>query len=642
MNGVLGMTRLLASTELGEEQSRYARTILQSAEALLMILNDILDFSKIEAGHLALEHIPFNLFTLIEDNNDLIALKAQNKGLEFICRIGSKVPGSVIGDPGRLRQILVNLVNNAVKFTDRGEVLLEVSRTQDAVEENPHRISLTFTVSDTGIGIPPDKLATLFHPFSQADSSTTRQYGGTGLGLSISRRLAQMMDGTIGVDSDPGRGSTFWFTVMLERQREHEVALTPAPNIRGVRIMLVDDNQTSRNVLKQELLSWHCRVDDVAGADAAIAAMHDARDKEDPYRIAIIDQSMPDIDGEALGRMIKDDPRLRDTALVMMTAIGQRGDASRFVEAGFSAYFTKPYKQSHLYNCLAALLGAPLVEETIPKKLITRHTLAEEERRRFRILLVEDFTINQDVVLGILNTFGFSADLAENGMEALGRLEETAYDLVFMDVQMPVMDGFEATRQIRDPNTTVLNHQVPIVALTANAMAGDREKCFSVGMNDYIPKPIEPDDVYRVLSRFFPERKGDMVPGPAPAEAGRRQGKTVDTALVFDRDQLMARINHKPELFDKLVTVFLDTVPADIKQLADILDRGDLEALRSEAHKMKGYFANISANRLWLVATDLEKAALAKDADVCRAMIAALKEGFALFEKSVAETLQPR
>jgi CheY-like chemotaxis protein len=545
----------------------------------------------------------------------------------------------VVGDPGRLRQILVNLVGNAVKFTDRGEVLLEVGRTQEEMAESPHRISLTFTVSDTGIGIAPDKMTTLFQPFSQADSSTTRQYGGTGLGLSISRRLAEMMGGTIGVNSDPGRGSTFWFTVTLERQRESVVPLTPAADIRGVRILLVDDNQTSRDVLKQQLLSWHCRVDDVADAEAAIAIMHGALDNEDPYRIAIIDQSMPDIDGEGLGRMINDDPRLRGIALVMMTAIGQRGDASRFVEAGFSAYFTKPYKRSHLYNCLAALLGAPLVEEAKPKKLITRHTLAEEERRRFRILLVEDFPINQDVALGILDSFGFSADLAENGMEALERLEKTAYDLVFMDVQMPVMDGFEATRQIRDPNSAVLNHQVPIVAMTANAMAGDREKCVSAGMNDYIPKPIAPDDVYRVLSRFFPERKGD---GPEPAEPGPRERTTTDTGLVFDRDQLMARINYKPELFDKLVHVFIDTVPADIKQLTVILDRGDMEALRSEAHKMKGYFSNISANRLWALAIDLEQAALAKDADACHTLIAALKDAYALFEAAVAETLERR
>ncbi|GAB6095270.1 hypothetical protein JCM14469_15220 [Desulfatiferula olefinivorans] len=636
MNGVLGMTRLLASTELSEEQGRFVRTILQSAESLLLIINDILDFSKIEAGRLSLEHISFDLFSLIEDTNEPMALKAQNKGLEFICRIGPNVPGAVIGDPGRLRQVLVNLLGNAVKFTDRGEVLLEVSGTYDGTGEDRNQISLTFTITDTGIGIDPDTRATLFKPFSQADASTTRRYGGTGLGLSISRRLVEMMGGTIGVDSDPGRGSTFRFTVPLERRKESEALPISAPDIRGVRIMLVDDNQTSRDVLKQELLSWQCRVDTADGAEAAVTAMREARDRDDPCRIAIIDQNMPDVDGEALGRMIKDDPGLRDTALIMMTSIGRRGDAGRFVEAGFSAYFSKPYKRSHLYNCLAALLGAPRVEEKKPPKLITRHTLVEEERRRFRILLVEDFPINQDVALGILNSFGFTADLAENGQDALERLEKTAYDLVFMDVQMPVMDGFEATRIIRDPTSPVLDHRVPIVAMTANAMEGDREKCFRGGMDDYIPKPVEPDDVYRVLTRFLPGRRAGSVPVCASAPAERPLRDTAGPARVFDRNELMARINHKPDLLAKLLTVFFETVPADIDRLAAALDHGDMDTLRGDAHKMKGYFANISANRLRTVAEDLEKAAVNKDPGACRTLIASLREGYARFEEAAA------
>jgi CheY-like chemotaxis protein len=372
------MTRLLLSTELTDEQLHYSKTIQHSAESLLMILNDILDFSKIEAGRLDLEYIDYDLFTLIEDTNDLMAIRAQNKNLEFICRIGHSVPVRVMGDPGRLRQIIVNLVGNAIKFTEKGEILLEVNRFTGKTDDDTN-VTLLFTVTDTGIGIAKEKIGTLFKPFSQADTSTTRKFGGTGLGLSICRQLVEIMGGTIGVDSEPGKGSTFWFTLSLEKHVENkDHFIEPAEDIRGMRILVVDDNATSRNVLKNELLSWQCRVGEASDAENALLKLRKEKGEGDPYTIAIIDSDMPGMGGEALGRKIKSDPMVKETSLIMMTAIGQRGDASRFDEAGFSAYFNKPYKRSHLYNCLATLLGTPLIMREKPGKIITRHTIMEE------------------------------------------------------------------------------------------------------------------------------------------------------------------------------------------------------------------------------------------------------------------------
>ncbi|MBU1172771.1 MAG: response regulator [Proteobacteria bacterium] len=636
MNGVIGMTRLLMETALTQEQRHYSKTIQQSAESLLMILNDILDFSKIEAGKLELEHIEFNIFSMIEDTNDMLAIRAQSKGLEFICRIGPSVPVHVQGDPGRLRQILVNLVGNAIKFTNHGEILLEVNRFRGNKIEEKNKITLLISVTDTGTGITSNHIKTLFRPFSQADSSTTRQFGGTGLGLSISRQLVEMMGGTIGVDSEPDRGSTFWFTVNLDEEPGEKVSVEPALDIKGVRILLVDDNATSRNVLKNELLSWHCRVEAVSDAKRAVEELHDGHTKNDPFIIAIIDSDMPMEDGETLGLRIKNDPLLKDTLLIMMTSIGQRGDATRFDEAGFSAYFNKPYKRSYLYNCLATLLGTPQVEQDKSHKIITRYTIAEEQRRRFKILLVEDFPINQEVALGMLKNFGFKADLAENGMEAIRILEKRSYDLILMDVQMPVMDGFQATQKIRDPESKVLNHNVPIIAMTANAMEGDREKCFKIGMNGYVPKPIEPDDLYNTLKKFIPGKTTENSEPEPPLVKEISRSDPSAHVNAFDRSQLMARINNNEELFKKLIAVFLDTVPADMDELEKILTRGDMDAIKAQAHKMKGYFANISANVLWKIAIDMEQASIENDLEKSRSLFVAMKEGFMAFEQAVS------
>jgi two-component system sensor histidine kinase/response regulator len=504
MNGVIGMTSLLLSTKLSDEQREYAQTVSSSADALLSIINDILDFSKIEAGKMDLENIDFDLRASMDEVNDLLALKAQKKGLEYLCTIGGDVPSLVNGDPGRLRQILINLVGNAVKFTETGEIVTRVSQ----VSEDETHATLRFAVTDTGIGIPQDRMSRLFRSFSQADQSTTRKYGGTGLGLSISKKLSEMMGGRIGVASQPGKGSEFWFTAVLAKQPDHQVRpVILRDDIHGKRVLIIDDNATNRHILRDQLQSWGCRFSEVPGGREALDALQGAAAQNDPFDIAIIDMQMPHMDGEMLGARIKQTPSIRDTAMVMMTSMGDRGDAKRFTEIGFAAYLTKPVKSSQLFDCLTTVIGGKQQETSEqPLPIITRHSLAEDKRRCFKILLAEDNLVNQKVATAILKKLGYYADIACNGREAVATLEKKHYHIVLMDCQMPEMDGYEATAKIRDPASRVLDHRVPVVAMTAHAMKGDREKCLSAGMDDYLTKPINPQALSDMLDRYLQQR----------------------------------------------------------------------------------------------------------------------------------------
>ncbi len=514
MNGVIGMTGLLMATDLSEEQRRYAETVRTSGEALLSVINDILDFSKIEADMLELEELDFDLRATLEDVAELLAVSAHEKHLEFIYRIDPEVHTFVRGDPGRLRQILINLGNNAIKFTARGEVTVEVKLNS----EIDGRIKVRFEVRDTGIGIPQDRIGLLFSAFQQVDASTTRRFGGTGLGLAISKRLAERMGGEIGVTSVEGRGSTFWFTAVFGKQLRHAHLDGKLPaDLRGVRILAVDDNATNRLVLAEQLASWGVRHAEAENAARAVDMLRAARAEGDPFRVAITDMQMPDTDGESLGRTIKADPELRDTHLVMISSVGQRGDAKRLKDIGFSAYLIKPVKQSQLYDCLAVVLGGDPTAKTPDIALVTRHTLHEARRSKVRILLAEDNLTNQQVALGVLAKLGFNADTAANGREAIQALETVPYDIVFMDVQMPLMDGLEATRAIRSGKTGVPNPRIPIIAMTAHALKGDRERCLEAGMDDYISKPIAPQAVAEALEKWL-----EQCPKAAVRGASRR------------------------------------------------------------------------------------------------------------------------
>jgi signal transduction histidine kinase/PleD family two-component response regulator len=523
MNGVIGMTDLLLDTELPSEQLEYAKTIKKSGNSLLAIINDILDFSKIEAGKFELGTFDFDLRMTLEDMTDVLALRAYEKGLEMTCLIEPEVPALLRGDPGRLRQIIINLIGNAIKFTAQGEVALHVTLDN----EDNGMVMIRFAVKDTGCGMPADKLDILFDPFTQADSTTTRKFGGTGLGLSISKQLCEMMGGQIGVESKEGKGSTFWFTARLNKQstsRKMEITTLDNISLKGLRILAVDDNATNRRVVAGMLSSQECRHEEVENAATALDRLRAAAASGDPFRIAILDMVMPEMDGETLGRMIKDDPALRDTVLVMMTSIGSRGDAGRFEKAGFAVYLTKPIKQSRLFNCLMAAIGRKPSDQTSPNRIITRHTVAEKSKQKTRILLAEDNIINQKVALKVLEKLGYRADVVANGLEALKALEMIPYDMVLMDVQMPEMDGLEATREIRkreeliaqkkdagfSDELSALSFQysarskhIPIIAMTAHAMERDKEMCLKAGMDDYLTKPIQPGKFGETIARWI-------------------------------------------------------------------------------------------------------------------------------------------
>jgi signal transduction histidine kinase/DNA-binding response OmpR family regulator len=499
MNGVIGMTSLLLQTGLSDEQCEYARTIQSSAETLLTIINDILDFSKIEAGKLEFENIDFDLRFTLDEITEILSVKAEEKQLEFIGFVQPEVPSRLLGDPGRLRQVLLNLASNAIKFTSTGEVVIEA----ELVEENQDRVKLRFSVKDTGIGIPANRLDCLFKSFSQVDSSTTRQFGGTGLGLAISRRLVEMMDGQISVESEEGRGSNFWFTVELNKpataNRDEARPVMPE-DIRGKRILAVDDNPTNRKIIKSYLKAWQCRATVAPDADQAMALLTLAAENDMPFEMAIIDFMMPGMDGETLGKAIKENPVLKDTRLILLTSRGMRGDAARAHSMGFEAYLTKPIKQSFLFNAILAVFGKQGQgdpDRRQDKGMITLHSLAESGKRKLRILLAEDNAVNQKVALIHLRKFGFSADVAENGREAVEAVKKGGYDLVLMDIQMPEMDGHEATRTIRGAG-----FDLPIIAMTANAMKGDREKCLEAGMNDYLAKPVNPKELLAKIEQW--------------------------------------------------------------------------------------------------------------------------------------------
>lgn len=622
MNGIMGMTGLLLETHLTPEQRDFADTVRRSSEALLDIINDILDFSKIEAGRLTLETIDFDLRTTVEEALDLFAEPSQRKGLELGCLLHAEVPSALRGDPGRVRQILVNLTGNALKFTQQGEVMIHVTRG----EETADRALIEFAISDTGIGIAPEAQAILFKPFSQADTSTTRKFGGTGLGLAISKQLVEQMGGQIGVESVPGQGSTFRFTLWLTKQPAQADA-TPMTkgSLQGRRLCIVDDNATNRRILEQYASHWGLQSASASDGYQALALLRDAAARGEPFDLAILDLQMPRMDGLELGHAITADPALAATRLVLLTSVGLRGQAEKAKQAGIAAYLTKPVHRAHLYDSLALIVDLPAKSATNPlvvgaasrpnDVLVTCHVLKEVAvAARALILVAEDNIVNQKVAVCQLEQLGYRADVVANGLEAVEAVSRISYALVLMDCQMPEMDGLEATAMIRKSESEHGSRRLPIIAITANAMQGDREKCLDAGMDDYLTKPVKRGDLSATIARWIP---GQSTPHeqkePRSSEKREAVYDCVDSAVLADLRQLDASCS----LLSSLITHFLADVPHRLADLQDALQQGDERALERVAHGLNGASGTMGVRRMRQLCIDLQ--ALGKANDLTKA-----------------------
>ena len=638
LNGIIGMAALAMDSELTSEQKDYVATIQKSAHALLDILTDSLDFSKIEADKLSVEAINFNLRLTIEDVVDALNAQASEKGLELANYIHPDTPSLVKGDSGRIRQILMNLGNNAIKFTKSGEVIIRA----ELVKETEDNAIIKFTVSDTGIGISKEKQQLIFNAFEQADSSTTRVYGGTGLGLAISKRLTEMMGGEIGVESEHGKGSSFWFTIPLEKQKgQGKEHYEMAQDIRGMRILVADDNQTNRTILLKMLESFGLNAKAVSSGAEAISELKSAADAN-PYKMLILDMQMPGMDGEHTTIIIKNTPEIKDISIVMLTSMGRRGDAARLQGLGCSAYLVKPVKQSLLFDTIAAVAGMDKVEEGGSKTILsTHHSIAESRFSNVNMLLGEENPVNQKMTEAMLKKAGFHVDIAENGRKAVEAVERKNYDIIFMDIQMPEMDGFEATKTIRSMEKA--DKKNIIIAMTAHAMKGDRERCIKAGMDDYIAKPIDPKVLFDIIKKWLkPKVEGDEVVHSNTAPKGdiqiELQQKAGEEDSPVDMKKAMSRVGNDMSFYKEMVNEFINYIPEKLNLISNGIKTGDFDAVQKNAHNIKGAAGNLSAVRLHSLSLELENRGREKDISGAEDLVAELKREMERLKEFIAKT----
>ncbi len=595
MNGIIGFTGLMHNTELSKEQEEYLGLIKSSADNLLRLINDILDFSKIEAGKLDLEPIDFNLRNNLSETLKAIAVKAHEKNLELVYDVQSDVPDTLKGDPSRLRQIILNLVGNAIKFTDRGEVSLHV-----AIESfNENSVSLHFKVADTGMGIPEEKKQIIFKAFSQADGSTTRRFGGTGLGLSISSQLVKLMNGKIWVESKPGKGSTFHFTAHFSRQENAEaVQITMKPlSLQDLPVLAVDDNASNRHILKDMLTSWHMVPTVVESGQSALNILNHTRETGESFALIILDLNMPGMDGFELAKQIKENFREITSPLIMLTSSGQHGEADRCRESGISAYITKPVKPSELLDTIQISLGKKAAGHK-DQFLITRHSL-REKRNALKILLAEDNKVNQTLATRVMEKKGYSVTLAHNGKEAVAAFENHPFDLILMDIQMPELNGIEATRLIREIEKKTDTH-IPIIAMTAHAIKGDRESFLKAGMDDYISKPIDTKKLIETIEGIIAGSR-TITNSLTPDTSSEKPANN-----LVDKEVVMKRVNGDMELLREIVQLFFETCPMLLSGVNTAISNGDNKSLEREAHTIKSVISNFSGHQAYQAALKLE------------------------------------
>jgi two-component system, sensor histidine kinase and response regulator len=628
LNGILGMTTLALQTRLSAEQKEYLTTVQTSAESLLEIINDILDFSKIEAQRLDLDRAEFDVRETVGDAAKLLALRAAEKGIELACHITPDVPEILVGDAGRLRQVLLNVLGNAVKFTSVGEVVLRV----DVETTKADRVTLHFAVTDTGIGIPPEKQRQIFSAFTQADSSTTRRYGGTGLGLAIVLRLVELMGGRLWLESTEGRGSTFFFTATFELR--HSVAARaarPKPRaLEGLRVLVVDDNATNRRILEEMLASWRMKPTTVSDAATAESALRRAAAAKTRFDLLISDCQMPDVDGFMLARRVKRDRRLAKTPIVMLTSVGQSDDLVRRQRANIDALLTKPVKHSDLLEAVSSLFGvATRHGRTEP----TARRTVSRPRRTLHVLVAEDSPVNRTLVTTLLKRRGHTVTAVENGRKALAAIQSRArFDLVLMDLQMPEMGGLEATRAIRDREREERTTRLPLVALTAHAMQGDRERCLEAGMDGYLSKPIDVDELIATVERF----------GEAPAKPAESITQETD-GTSFDERAALAYCGGERRLLKEVIGLFRSDYPSVLEQIERALHQKDSEALRQAAHRLKGAIATVGAPAGQRAAAELERMAQSKKFEEAGRAYATLRREIERLEESLAASnLIPR
>jgi signal transduction histidine kinase/CheY-like chemotaxis protein len=634
MNGILGMTELALDTDLTATQREYLSLVRSSAEAMLTVLNDILDFSKIEAGKLELDAIPFDLRDCVGDVVKVLGVRAEEKGLELACDVDADVPSALIGDPGRLRQVLVNLLGNAVKFTERGEVVVHLEPETITRDE----ACLHFAVRDTGIGIPPHKHALIFEAFAQADASTTRQYGGTGLGLSICVQLVRLMGGRMWLESAVGEGSTFHFTARFGRQRgpaARPMSIKPS-TLRGLPALVVDDNATNRRILHDLLSNWGMLPTAVDGGAVGLEALDHAAAAGKPFPLVLLDAMMPHMDGFTFAQRLREDGRFASTTVLLLSSACLRGDARRCRELGIAAYLPKPVKQSDLLDAVLLALFAPARTEASPPP-VTRHTVREQ--RRLRVLLAEDNLVNQKVAVNLLERAGHVVRVTCNGQEAVDAWRKSPFDLILMDVQMPVLDGLAATAAIRTAEADT-GGRVPILAVTAHALRGDRERFLEGGMDGYVAKPIRPEQLWQEVARLVPEAAPGETPEPREELGGGVALPEAPADPVLDREELLGQVAGDREALCEIAELARAECPRLLGEVRAALERGSAGDLARAAHSLKGTVGSIAARPAQAAAARLEHIARQGPLQDAPTALAELEERTQRLQEALASLIE--